>query len=103
MQITINTMTSWDRCDTQFTIEEMVIPAQWCREIKQGHREKTAFDVYNAFGKLRYDFSPNRNMTMSAMYSDIFNDTPATWLSTTMPYSVPEYRKDIRSTAGMEC
>lgn len=59
-----------------------------------GHREKTAFDVYNAFGKLKYDFSPNRNMTVSAMYSDIFNDTPSTWLSTTMPYSVPEYRKD---------
>ena len=28
------------------------------------------------------------------MYNDIFNDTPATWLSTTEAYSVADYRKD---------
>jgi len=59
-----------------------------------GHREKSSFDIYNGYGKLRYDFSPNRSMQVSAMYSDIFNDTPATWLSTTQPYSVAPYRKD---------
>jgi outer membrane receptor protein involved in Fe transport len=28
------------------------------------------------------------------MYNDIFNDSPATWLSTTEAYSVADYRKD---------
>jgi len=59
-----------------------------------GYREKSSFETYNAYGKLLYDFSPNRNIQVSAMYSDIFNDTPATWLSTQKPYSVAEYRKD---------
>lgn len=59
-----------------------------------GHREKSSFETYNAYGKLLYDFSPNRNLQVSAMYSDIFNDTPATWLSSTHAYSVAEYRKD---------
>src|SRR6185436_383075 len=47
-----------------------------------------------AYGKILYDFSPNRNIQVSAMYSDIFNDTPATWLSSQRPYAVAEYRKD---------
>jgi outer membrane receptor for ferrienterochelin and colicin len=59
-----------------------------------GHREKTAFETYNGFGKILYAFSPNRNMQLSAMYSDINNDTPATWLSTTHSYTVAAYRKD---------
>ncbi|MEO6132659.1 MAG: TonB-dependent receptor, partial [Saprospiraceae bacterium] len=59
-----------------------------------GHREKSSFKTYNAYGKLLYDFSPNRNIQVSAMYSDIFNDTPATWLSTIKSYSVADYRKD---------
>ena len=59
-----------------------------------GHREKTFFRTYNAFGKLKYDFSPNRSLQVSAMYNDIFNDTPATWLTTTRPYHVADYRKD---------
>ena len=59
-----------------------------------GHREKTAFETYSGYLKLRYDFSANRRLNISAMYSDIFNDTPASWLSVTKPYSVPEHRKD---------
>ncbi len=59
-----------------------------------GNRENTAFDLYNGYAKLKYDFSPNRSMQISAMYSDIFNDTPATWLSTRYAYSVADYRKD---------
>src|SRR4029079_943409 len=59
-----------------------------------GHREKTSFDTYNAYGKLLYEFSPNRRIQASVMYSDIHNDTPATWLSFTRPYSVAPHRKD---------
>ncbi len=59
-----------------------------------GHREKSSFNLYNGYGKFKFDFSGNRSLTVSAMYNDIFNDTPATWLSTTQAYSVAEYRKD---------
>ena len=59
-----------------------------------GNREKTAFDLYNGYAKLKFDFSPNRSLQVSAMYNDIFNDTPATWLSTRYAYSVADYRKD---------
>ena len=59
-----------------------------------GHREKSSFDVYNGYGKFKFDFSGNRSLTVSAMYNDIFNDTPATWLSTRYAYSVADYRKD---------
>ncbi len=59
-----------------------------------GHREKSSFTTYNAFGKLKFEFSPNRSLQVSGMYSDIFNDTPATWLSTTKAYSVAAHRKD---------
>lgn len=60
----------------------------------EGHREKSAFNTYNFYGKLKYNFSPNRSLLVSGMYSDIFNDTPATWLNTTRPFSVAEWRKD---------
>ncbi len=60
----------------------------------EGHREKSSFTTYNAFGKLTYHFSPNRSFQVSAMYNDIFNDTPATWLSRTDAYRVAEHRKD---------
>jgi len=59
-----------------------------------GHREKSSFNLYNGYGKFKFDFSPNRSLQVSAMYNDIFNDTPATWLSTTQAYSVADYRKD---------
>ena len=59
-----------------------------------GHREQTFFSSYNAFGKLKFDFSPNRSLQATVMYNDIFNDTPATWLSHTMPYNVAAHRKD---------
>jgi outer membrane receptor protein involved in Fe transport len=62
--------------------------------LNDGHREKSGFDLYNGYGKFKYEFSPNRSLQVSAMYNDIFNDTPATWLSTTKPYHVAEHRKD---------
>jgi len=59
-----------------------------------GNREQSSFNLYNGYGKFKFDFSPNRSLQISAMYNDIFNDTPATWLSTTEAYSVADYRKD---------
>jgi outer membrane receptor protein involved in Fe transport len=59
-----------------------------------GNREQTSFNQYNGYGKFKFDFSPNRSLQVSAMYNDIFNDTPGTWLSTTQAYSVADYRKD---------
>lgn len=59
-----------------------------------GNREQSSFNQYNGYGKFKFDFSPNRSLQVSAMYNDIFNDTPATWLSTTEAYSVADYRKD---------
>lgn len=59
-----------------------------------GHREKSSFSMYNGFGKLSYNFSPNRRFQVSAMYNDIFNDTPATWLSRQQPYHIAQHRKD---------
>jgi iron complex outermembrane receptor protein len=61
-----------------------------------GHRQKTSFDQYNGFGKFTYHFSPNRTMKLSAMYSDINNDTPASWITFTKPYHVAEHRHDDR-------
>ncbi len=59
-----------------------------------GNREQSSFNLYNGYGKFKFDFSPNRSLQISAMYNDIFNDTPATWLSTTEAYSVADHRKD---------
>ena len=59
-----------------------------------GHRESTSFNLTNLFGKVRYAFSPNRNMEMSIIHNHIHNDTPASWVSFLQPYHVREYRKD---------
>ncbi len=59
-----------------------------------GNRENTAFALYNGYAKFKFDFSPNRSLQLSAMYNDIYNDTPATWLSSRYAYSVANYRKD---------
>ena len=59
-----------------------------------GHREQSTYRNYNFFGKLKFDFSPNRSLQVSGMYSGILNDTPATWLNSTKAYSVAAHRKD---------
>ena len=59
-----------------------------------GHRESTEMRLTNIFGKVKYAFSPNRSMEVSLIQNKIHNDTPATWLSRSQAYSVPEYRKD---------
>ena len=60
----------------------------------QGHREKSGFELYNLFGKFRYQFAPNRFLRLTANLNKINNDTPATWLSPDRAYEVADYKID---------
>jgi outer membrane receptor protein involved in Fe transport len=64
------------------------------RREDDGHREKSAYTLYNGFTKLQYDLSQNRSFHFSLNFNKINNDTPATWLNFLKPYSVAEHRKD---------
>lgn len=59
-----------------------------------GHREKTAFDLYNFFGKANWEFKPGQNLQFSANYNQMYSDAPATWLSRRQAYSVADFKKD---------
>ena len=59
-----------------------------------GHRDQSGFTLYNGYAKMRYEFSANRILTFSAMYNNMFNETPATWLSFTRPYDAADFRLD---------
>lgn len=59
-----------------------------------GHREKTAFDLYNLYAKTTWEPAPNHRLQWSANYNHIFSDAPATWLSRRQAYSVAEFKKD---------
>ncbi len=64
------------------------------KKSNQGHREKSAFDLYNAFGKMRYQPTLGKKLTFTANYNKIQNDAPATWISFLQPYHVASHRKD---------
>ena len=64
------------------------------RKSNDGHREKSAFELYNFFGKASWQFSKNRYIQFSSNLNWINNDTPATWLSRREAYSVADHRKD---------
>ncbi|NND05483.1 MAG: TonB-dependent receptor, partial [Saprospiraceae bacterium] len=59
-----------------------------------GHRAKSAFDLYNTFGKIVYRPAKDRKLTLSANYNRIENDAPATWLNFLKPYQVAAHRED---------
>jgi outer membrane receptor for ferrienterochelin and colicin len=59
-----------------------------------GHKENASFQQYNAYGKVKYNFSNNRNILLSANYNSIRNDSPATWISRKLAYTVGEHKKD---------
>jgi iron complex outermembrane receptor protein len=59
-----------------------------------GHREKSGFNLYNFYGKASWQLRRSRYLQLSGNINHIFNDTPATWLSASQPYSVAEHRKD---------
>lgn len=64
----------------------------------EGHRAKSAFDLYNTFGKIQYKPSNNRKLTFTANYNLIQNDAPATWLNFLKPYDVAVHREDDYQT-----
>lgn len=64
------------------------------RKHNDGHREKSGFELYNSYAKLKYSFAPNRSLQLSANFNRLHNDTPATWLSRSRPFSVAEHRLD---------
>jgi outer membrane receptor for ferrienterochelin and colicin len=59
-----------------------------------GHREKSSFDMTNIYGKLDWGMGSTRHIQVSGNINSIFNDTPASWLSRRLAYSVAEYKKD---------
>jgi outer membrane receptor protein involved in Fe transport len=59
-----------------------------------GHRQKSAFDLYNFYGKGAWALNGNRHLQITLNANRIHNDTPATWLSFNQPYAVAEHRKD---------
>ena len=69
-----------------------LLDAGW--KSNDGHREKSAFDLYNFYGKAFWQFTRNRYVQVSANANMIKNDTPATWLNKKEAYSVAPHRKD---------
>lgn len=63
-----------------------------------GHREKSAFDLVNFYGKGVWALNGNRHLQITLNANRIFNDTPATWLSFNQPYRVADFRKDDYQT-----
>ncbi len=64
------------------------------RRQDDGHREKSGFTLYNFYGKYSYDFDQNKKLRISANVNQMYNDTPATWLSRRFYNRVAEHRKD---------
>lgn len=63
-----------------------------------GHREKSAFDLLNFYGKGAWALNGNRHVQITLNANRINNDTPATWLSFNQPYSVAAHRRDDYQT-----
>jgi outer membrane receptor for ferrienterochelin and colicin len=64
------------------------------RRQDDGHREKSGFTLYNFYGKYSYNFDNNKKLRISANVNQMYNDTPATWLSRRLYNRVAEHRKD---------
>ncbi len=59
-----------------------------------GHREKTAFDLYNFFAKAGWEFKPGHSLQFSANANRMYSDAPATWLSRRQAYHVADFKHD---------
>jgi outer membrane receptor for ferrienterochelin and colicin len=59
-----------------------------------GHREKTAFDLWNGFAKANWNFRPGQEVQLSVNTNRMQSDAPATWLSRRQAYSVADFKKD---------
>lgn len=69
-----------------------LVDAGW--KHNDGHREKSAFDLYNFYGKGAFSLNGNRHLQVTLNTNRINNDTPATWLSFREALSVADHRKD---------
>ncbi|MFZ4428466.1 MAG: TonB-dependent receptor [Saprospiraceae bacterium] len=59
-----------------------------------GHREKSAFDLYNFFAKTTWEIKPGHSLQFSANANRMYSDAPATWLSHRQAYSVADFKQD---------
>ncbi len=64
------------------------------RRQDDGHREKSGFTLYNFYGKYSYDLDQNKKLRISANVNQMYNDTPATWISRTLYNQVAAHRKE---------
>ena len=64
------------------------------RTKNDGHRAKSALELYNIYSKFNYEFAPNRTLQLALNHNILMNDTPATWLSSLQPFEVAEFRED---------
>lgn len=65
------------------------------RKQSTGFRERSAYEFYDLYGKLLYDFRENRNLELSLGATSAENDYPHTWLDNLQPYRViPRYQDD---------
>lgn len=64
------------------------------RKSNQGHRQKSAFEINNFFGKLIYQPNFRDKITFTGNYNSIYNDAPATWLNSRLAYTVAAHRMD---------
>jgi len=69
-----------------------VLDGSWKSD--DGHREKSAFDLYNFFGKANWALKEGHHLQFSANYNHMYSDAPATWLSRRQAYSVADFKKD---------
>lgn len=66
------------------------------RKSSDGHTERSAFESYDLFGKLLYDFRYNRNLEISFGGGYGENDYPHAWLNAARPLQVRAKYSDDR-------
>lgn len=69
-----------------------VLDGNWRKD--DGYREKTAFQLFNFYGKGTWNFKPGHLLQVSANFNGMHSDAPATWLSFREPYRVADFKKD---------
>ncbi len=60
----------------------------------KGYREKSAFSLWNLFGKSRWDLSDKQALTLTLNTNRIASDAPATWLSRRQAFQVADFKLD---------
>jgi len=67
------------------------------RKQSDGHRQRSAYEFYDLYGKLLFDFQKNRNLEISLGGTRAENDYPHTWLNLAQPLRViPKYQDDLQ-------